>query len=131
MLYNRNDPVGYQRLNRSFDRFLNRFLNGFRLCRASYALQTTLLENVIPFWEKHSIDTHHGGYFTALSREGQVYDTDKFIWLQSRQVWTFSMLCNQLKGQPERRSRWLAVAKAAQTFSPSTDETRKETGIFR
>ncbi len=78
--------------------------------------KTTLLENVIPFWQKHSIDTQYGGYFTALSREGQVYDTDKFIWLQSRQVWMFSMLCNQLKGQPERRDRWLAVAKGGADF---------------
>jgi len=51
-----------------------------------------LLEDVMPFWEQHSVDWERGGYFTCLDREGKVYDTDKFIWLQARQVWTFSML---------------------------------------
>ncbi len=74
--------------------------------------KTTLLENVIPFWENHSIDTHCSGYFTCLARDGSVYDTDKFIWLQNRQVWTFSMLCNQL----EKRESWLAVAKGGADF---------------
>ncbi|MEM9089177.1 MAG: AGE family epimerase/isomerase [Cyanobacteria bacterium P01_F01_bin.53] len=74
--------------------------------------KTTLLENVIPFWENHSIDTHCGGYFTCLARDGSVYDTDKFIWLQNRQVWTFSMLCNQL----EKRESWLAMAKGGADF---------------
>ena len=52
----------------------------------------TLLDNVLPFWEQNSIDWEQGGYFTCLDRSGKVYDTDKFIWLQNRQVWTFSML---------------------------------------
>ena len=109
----RDDPVRYPRLNRSFDRF---FPMTFDLAALATLYKTTLLENIIPFWEKHSIDTHYGGYFTALSQEGQVYDTDKFIWLQSRQVWTFSMLCNRFQDRPERRSRWLTVAKGGADF---------------
>jgi N-acylglucosamine 2-epimerase len=66
----------------------------------------TLLNNVIPFWEQHSIDWEQGGYFTCLDRQGNVYDTDKFIWLQNRQVWIFSMLYNQV----EPRADWLKVA---------------------
>ncbi len=72
----------------------------------------TLLKNVIPFWEAHSIDRRFGGYFTCLDATGRVYDTDKFIWLQNRQVWTFSMLCNQL----EPRADWLAIAKNGADF---------------
>jgi N-acylglucosamine 2-epimerase len=53
-----------------------------------------LLQNIIPFWEQYSIDTKNGGYYTCLNRDGSVYDTDKFMWLQGRQVWTFSMLYN-------------------------------------
>ncbi|MHC4367413.1 MAG: AGE family epimerase/isomerase, partial [Planctomycetota bacterium] len=56
--------------------------------------KTELFENVIPFWEERSIDAEHGGYFTCLDRDGTIYDTDKFIWLQARQIWTFSMLYN-------------------------------------
>lgn len=67
----------------------------------------TLLEKVIPFWQKYSIDHAGGGYFSCLDRDGTVYDTDKFIWLQARQVWTFSMLFNRL----EQRQQWFDIAK--------------------
>jgi len=74
--------------------------------------QNALLQDVIPFWEKHSIDWQQGGYFTCLDREGKVYDTDKFIWLQNRQVWTFAMLYNQL----EKREDWLKIARNGANF---------------
>jgi N-acylglucosamine 2-epimerase len=67
---------------------------------------------VIPFWEGHSVDRECGGFFTCLGRDGSVYDTDKFVWLQARQVWTFSMLYDQL----ERRDSWLAVARHGAEF---------------
>lgn len=55
-----------------------------------------LLNNVIPFWERNSIDKEYGGYFTCLERDGKVFDTDKFMWLQGRQIWTFSSLYDKL-----------------------------------
>src|SRR5699024_10710417 len=66
----------------------------------------TLLNNVIPFWEDHSIDEKYGGFFSCLDHDGTVYGTDKFIWLQARQVWTFSMLYNRV----EKRDKWLQIA---------------------
>ena len=85
---------------------------------ATYAqrYKTTLLNNVLPFWQTHSIDADCGGYFTCLSRDGSTYDTDKFIWLQNRQVWTFAMLCNQLEAAPAQKQAWLAVAKGGADF---------------
>lgn len=71
-----------------------------------------LLNDVIPFWLKHSIDEEFGGYYTCLGREGKVFDTDKFIWLQGRQVWTFSMLCNRLG----MREEWLRTAEHGADF---------------
>lgn len=68
--------------------------------------RTNLLNDVVPFWMNHSLDPEYGGYLTCLDREGRVYDTDKFVWLQGRQVWTFSMLYNQV----EARQEWLDVA---------------------
>jgi N-acylglucosamine 2-epimerase len=65
-----------------------------------------LRDDVMPFWQKYSIDHAHGGYFSCLDRDGTVYDTDKFIWPQARQVWTFSMLFNRL----EQRQQWLDIA---------------------
>ena len=74
--------------------------------------QNSLLQDVIPFWEKYSLDREKGGYFTCLDREGTVYDTDKFIWLQNRQVWLFSTLSNQL----EKRQNWLDIATHGADF---------------
>lgn len=74
--------------------------------------QNALLQDVIPFWEKYSLDREQGGYFTCLDREGKVYDTDKFIWLQNRQVWLFSTLYNQL----EKRQSWLDIAAHGANF---------------
>ncbi|OAD42250.1 AGE family epimerase/isomerase [Polaribacter atrinae] len=69
--------------------------------------KSTLLSDIIPFWEKNSMDTKDGGYFTCLDRNGKMYDTDKFIWLQGRQAWTFSMLYNNV----DRNENWLKIAK--------------------
>lgn len=65
-----------------------------------------LLNNVVPFWENHSKDEEFGGYFTCLDREGKVFDTDKFIWLQGREVWMFSTLFNKV----EQKQQWLDMA---------------------
>ncbi|MEL7141960.1 MAG: AGE family epimerase/isomerase [Cyanobacteria bacterium J06643_4] len=78
--------------------------------------QSALFEKVLPFWQQHSIDSAHGGYFTCLNQQGKVYDTDKFIWLQNRQVWTFSMFCNQVKRWPAQKKNWLAMAKGGADF---------------
>jgi N-acylglucosamine 2-epimerase len=80
--------------------------------KLSQLYRDTLLNNIIPFWVQHSIDHTHGGYFTCLDRQGQVYDTDKFIWLQNRQVWMFSTFYNQIEKNPE----WLQVAKHGADF---------------
>lgn len=71
-----------------------------------------LLEQIIPFWMENSLDQAYGGYFTCLDREGKVYDTDKFMWLQGRQVWMLSMLYNQV----EQREDWLSAALLGAEF---------------
>lgn len=76
----------------------------FNILEAQY--KTELLDNIIPFWLTRSQDMEHGGYFTCLDRQGNIFDTDKFIWLQARQVWLFSMLYNKV----EKRQEWLDSA---------------------
>lgn len=71
-----------------------------------------LLDNVIPFWMNHSKDEVSGGYFTCLDREGKVFDTDKFVWLQGREVWMFSTLFNKVEQKPE----WLEMALHGASF---------------
>ncbi len=65
-----------------------------------------LLHNTVPFWLEKSQDIQYGGYFTCLTRDGSVYDTDKFVWLQARQVWLFSYLYNKV----EKKAEWLDCA---------------------
>ncbi|HBL76212.1 MAG: N-acylglucosamine 2-epimerase [Bacteroidetes bacterium GWF2_42_66] len=74
--------------------------------------KTELFENVVPFWLNNSQDNDFGGYFTCLDREGKVFDTDKFIWLQGREVWLFSMLYNQV----EKKQEWLDAAVQGAEF---------------
>ncbi|MEW6752325.1 MAG: AGE family epimerase/isomerase [Candidatus Latescibacterota bacterium] len=60
-----------------------------------------LIERVIPFWLRHSLDRQCGGFFTCLERDGRVYDTRKYLWLQGRQVWVFSRLYRELEPRQE------------------------------
>jgi N-acylglucosamine 2-epimerase len=71
-----------------------------------------LLDNIIPFWLEKSQDLEFGGYITCLDREGNVFDTDKFVWLQGREVWMFAMLYNKV----EKRQEWLDCAVQGAEF---------------
>ena len=59
-----------------FEKFIERYEN-------------TLVNDVIPFWEKNCIDKEYGGYFTSLDRDGSVYDYNKYMWMQWRIVYMF------------------------------------------
>lgn len=74
--------------------------------------RSALLDDVIPFWMKYSPDQDRGGFFTCLDRQGKVYDTDKFIWLQAREVWMLSHLYNNV----EKRQDWLVTALSGAAF---------------
>ena len=88
--------------------------------------QQELLQKVIPFWTEYSLDWQEGGYFTCLDRQGQVYDTDKFIWLQNRQLWTFSLLYNQI----EPRDQWLKIADNGADFLANHGRDEKGNWYF-
>lgn len=74
--------------------------------------QSQLFDDVLPFWMAHSIDQEHGGYFTSLERDGTVFDTDKFAWLQCRQIWMFARLFNSVR--PVKK--WLDIALHGSEF---------------
>lgn len=82
----------------------------FKLTSERYRKE--LLENVLPFWLEHSIDKEYGGYFTCLDRDGRVFDTDKFIWLQAREVWMFASMYNKV----EKKKEWLDCAVQGAEF---------------
>ncbi len=74
--------------------------------------ESELLDRVIPFWEAHSIDRQHGGYFNCLNRDGTLFDTKKYVWLQGRQAWMFSKLYQTIDPRPE----WLEIARLGIEF---------------
>jgi N-acylglucosamine 2-epimerase len=82
------------------------------IARYSDLYVSELRESILPFWVKHSRDEQNGGYFTCLDRYGKVYDTDKFVWLQGRQVWCFSYMYKHLEQNPE----WLDTALLGAAF---------------
>ena len=71
-----------------------------------------LLNEIVPFWSKNSLDKDAGGYFTCLDAKGNVYDTDKFAWLQGRQIWTYSMLFDKVEAKQE----WKDIAELGASF---------------
>ncbi len=85
-----------------------------------------LFDRVLPFWLRHSLDREHGGYFTCLDRDGAVYDTTKYMWLQSRQVWMLSRLCNTV----ERRPEWVEAARLGAEFITRHGRDRQSGRVF-
>lgn len=70
-----------------------------------------LLQNVLPFWTENSNDNEYGGFFTCLDREGGVFDTDKFMWLQGRQIWTMATMYNEVEAKAEWKEMALQGAE--------------------
>lgn len=95
---------------------------------AAYAdlYKDELVSNILPFWMEHSKDERNGGFFTCLNRDGSIFDTDKFVWLQGRQVWCFSYLYTQLEQRPE----WLDMALHGARFLEQHGRDRQGNWYF-
>ena len=76
--------------------------------------RTTLLDDVIPFWERHAIDSN-GGINTCIGDDGAIISRDRWNWSQWRAVWVWSKLYNSV----ERRPQWLDRAKGIHRFISS------------
>ena len=70
------------------------------------------LKACVRFWLDHGIDREHGGVYTCLDRTGEIYSTDKSVWMQGRCGWTFSYLCHVYGTRPE----WLEAAESCLDF---------------
>lgn len=71
-----------------------------------------LLNEIVPFWSNNSLDKDAGGYFTCLDAKGNIYDTDKFAWLQGRQIWTYAMLFDKVEAKQE----WKDISELGASF---------------
>ena len=64
------------------------------------------------FWLEHGMDKVNGGVYTCLDRKGDVFSTDKSVWMQGRCGWIYSWLCHLYGVRPE----WLAASKSCLDF---------------
>ncbi len=83
-----------------------------------------LTGRVIPFWEKNCVDREFGGYFTSLDRDGSVYDTEKYMWMQWRVVYMFATFYMS----EYRKDNYLDIAR--QGFDFLTKHGKSEDGTY-
>ena len=72
-----------------------------------------LLSYCAPFWLKYSQDNEFGGILNCIDRKGEIYSTDKSVWMQGRCGWTYSYLYNNVDKNPE----YLKFAKSCIDFA--------------
>ena len=70
------------------------------------------LDRCTNFWLKHGMDEVNGGVYTCLDRKGEIYSTDKSVWMQGRCGWIFAYLC-RVYGV---RDEWLKASKSCLDF---------------
>ena len=74
--------------------------------------RAALLDDVVPWWMSHSLDRRYGGYYSLLERDGRPWATDKYMWMNGRQVWLLSHLYNA----HEQNAEWLDAAASGAEF---------------
>ncbi|MDD4105032.1 MAG: AGE family epimerase/isomerase [Eubacteriales bacterium] len=87
-------------------------MNRADMVRYQTLYRNELFDSVIPFWLNHSLDCENGGYYSCLDRNGTVFDTDKYAWMQGREIWMFSKLCS-IYG---KKQNWLDAAALGVDF---------------
>ena len=85
------------------DKFIEKYKNLFT---------EELMEYCVPFWLKYAQDKECGGVLNCIDKNGEVYSTDKAVWMQGRTAWTYSKLCNQFGFKKE----WADFAKSCLAF---------------
>jgi N-acylglucosamine 2-epimerase len=91
-------------------------MSSFDFCATAKRYKNELMESVVPFWEKFCVDTRFGGYNTMLDRDGSVYDTEKFMWMQWRIVYMFANLAESDLPTQEQRAKWIEIAEGGFDF---------------
>ncbi len=70
------------------------------------------LDKCAAFWLENGIDRVHGGVYTCLDRKGEIYSTDKSVWMQGRCGWIYAYLCHVYGVRDE----WLAASESCLDF---------------
>jgi mannobiose 2-epimerase len=89
-------------------------------------LREHLLEAVLPFWERFSVDRDYGGFITHLARDGAITDSsEKFLVMQARMIYSFAAGA-ELGGPAE----WLSLADQGAEFLMQHFRDRVHDGWF-
>jgi len=59
-----------------------------------------LLDDILPWWLRHSIDRESGGLCSCIADDGAIISHDKFIWSQVRALWTFAAAYRRVHADP-------------------------------
>ena len=70
------------------------------------------LERSVNFWLEHGMDKENGGVYTCLDRRGEIYSTDKSVWMQGRCGWLYAFLCHTYG----TRLEWLEASRSCLDF---------------
>ncbi len=72
-----------------------------------------LLEFVMPYWRRPGVlDREHDGLLNCRDDAGNLISADKYMWSQTRGLWTFSALYRRV----ERRPEWREIADSLFAF---------------
>ncbi len=74
--------------------------------------RSTLLDDIVPFWERYGVDREYGGLVTCLTDEGELVSGEKYTYSLARGLWTFSTLYSTM----EPRDSWLDIASRTYRF---------------
>ncbi len=70
------------------------------------------LSRCVNFWLENGMDKEHGGIYTCLDRYGQIFSTDKSVWMQGRCAWLFAYLCSTYG----KKQQWLEASESCLEF---------------
>jgi N-acylglucosamine 2-epimerase len=87
-------------------------INAERAAELREHYRKALFDDVVSWWMRHSVDRDKGGYYSLLERDGRPWATDKYMWMNGRQVWLLSHLYNEHEQNPE----WLEAAVLGAEF---------------
>lgn len=82
------------------------------------------LDRCADFWLKKGWDRENGGVYTCLDRWGNIYSTDKSVWMQGRCAWTYSWLCHVYG----KKQEWMDFAKSCLDFMEAHCVNREKGG---
>lgn len=90
-------------------------------------LRRHLLEDVVPFWERHGFTSGHPGIDTCLADDGTLLSDDRYLWSQLRAIWTFSALYRRIEARPA----WLRHARGIFEFAAAHGRDSSGRWCFR